>query len=289
MLLNLSQSAVDQFRIEWEESACPLCGGTDHAPHLEATDPLGGLRFLIVQCKRCGLAFTNPRPNLESASQFYPADYHCHQRRVRATHRRLPRYVARTLQPHGEARLLDFGCGSGGFLQRMHGLGWNVVGLDRAEAAVARVRDLGLDAHVGTLPHPLWSSECFEAITMWQTLEHVLQPLEVLRAAYRLLTPGAKLIVAVPNFDGFAARWFGPQWFGLDLPRHLTHFTPETLQRMLTKAGFGHVEMRQGRHSSWIRHSAQRGFLKSRLGSGLLGWWGYVTGGAEGLIAVAAK
>src|SRR5438876_553064 len=82
------------------------------------------------------------------------------------------------------------------------------------EAAVMRVRAIGLAAHVGTLPCPLWSSACFEAITMWQALEHVHQPLEVLRAAYRLLTPGGRLVVAVPNFAGWAARWFGPHWFG---------------------------------------------------------------------------
>ncbi len=274
--------------IAWEECSCLLCGSASYTPLLEASDPLAGLRFLIAKCERCGLCFTNPRPDPVSIKQFYRADYPCH-RRVRETHRRLPRCVARTLQARGPARLLDFGCGAGGFLRQMHALGWNVTGLDMAESAVARIHELGMSAFVGTLPHPLWTSECFEAITMWQALEHVHQPLDVLHAAYRMLTPGGRLLVAVPNFAGFGARWFGANWYGLDLPRHLTHFTPATLRMMLGRAGFDHVELETQQHHSWIRHSARGGFLKTRLGAGLAGWWGRLTGRAESLLAIATK
>jgi SAM-dependent methyltransferase len=283
--------ALDTPAIIWDECACLLCGGASHAPLLEASDPLGGLRFLLVKCNRCGLCFTNPRPDVASIKQFYPADYHCH-------HGKRPRHpptphgarLAKLLPMHGQARLLDFGCGAGDFLRRMHSLGWNVAGLDMAVTAVARIRDL--PAFVGTLPHPLWTEACFEAITMWQSLEHVHQPLDVLHAAYRLLTTGGRLLVAAPNFDSFASRWFGPNWFGLDVPRHLTHFTPTTLRLMLARAGFARIEMRQQQHNSWIRHSAELagdGILKTRLGSGLAGAWGRWCGRTEGILAIATK
>lgn len=279
--------------IRWDDCPCVLCGGAKHTPLLEASDPHGaGLRFLIVKCSQCGLCFTNPRPDPLSIQQFYPSDYTCHQIRVRETHRPLPRCVSRTLQPIGKARLLDFGCGAGDFLRRMRAIGWNVTGLDMAEAVVTRIREMGLPAYVGTLPHPLWSDACFEAITMWQSLEHVHQPLETLQAAYRLLTDGGPLLVAVPNFGGLGASWFGAHWHGLDVPRHLTHFTPETLRTMLCQAGFEQIDMHQQRHNSWIRHSADRlggGLMRTRLGAGLAGWWGYVTGRAECLIAIATK
>src|SRR5262249_32615430 len=100
---------------------------------------------------------------------------------------------------------------------RMRAAGWSVAGLDTSESAVDRLRAAGLDVHLGTLPNPLWSEPCFEAITMSQSLEHVHQPLEVLRAAFRLLAPGGKLLVTAPNFASAAARWFGPAWYGLDL------------------------------------------------------------------------
>jgi 2-polyprenyl-3-methyl-5-hydroxy-6-metoxy-1,4-benzoquinol methylase len=151
---------------------------------------------------------------------------------------------------------------------------------------------MGMPAQVGTLPYPLWSDACFEVVTMWQSLEHVHQPLEVLRAAFRLLTPGGKLLVTVPNFAGLGAQWFGPSWYGLDAPRHLSHFSPETLYRMVSQAGFAQIDVRQLRHNSWLRHSAQRQgsrFLQTRLGSSLAGWWGYGTGRAESLFAVAIK
>jgi SAM-dependent methyltransferase len=299
-------SLMDSPVIAWEECACLLCGCADYAPLLEASDALGaGLRFPIVRCNHCGLCFTNPRPDLVSIKQFYPADYHCHHRErlaeaCQASNRRFLSRVAPLVprRSHGPARLLDFGCGAGDCLRRMHALGWNVTGLDMAEPAVARIREQdGLPAHVGTLPHPCWTTASFEAITMWQSLEHVHQPLDVLRAAHRLLTAGGRLLVAVPNFDGSASRWFGANWFGLDLPRHLTHFTPRTLRMMLGRAGFEHVELRQERRSSWIRHSAELArrrdlmtcLLGTRLGSGLASWWGRLIARSECLVAVAAK
>lgn len=278
--------------IHWDECPCPSCAAANFRPLLEAADPHGGQRFLIVECQRCGLAFTNPRPDPINIQQFYPADYRCHQSRVRETHRPLSRCVARTLQPFGQARLLDFGCGGGNFMRRMAALGWNVTGLDLSDAAAGHVRESGLHAYSGTLPHPRWDNACFEAITMWQSLEHVHQPLEVLRAAHRLLTDSGRLLVAVPNFAGLGAKWFGANWYGLDVPRHLTHFTPQTLSMMLKQAGFAPLDVRQERHNSWLRHSAARvggGFLGTRLGSGVAGWWGYLTGQAEGLVALAAK
>lgn len=269
--------------IAWEESPCLLCGNTDLTAVLEAPDALGaGLRFLIVACQRCGLCFTNPRPDEASIRQFYPAEYHCY-RRERQSRSRLP------LQPHGGARLLDFGCGAGEFLLGMSAAGWNVIGLDRDEASVDAIRAAGLEAHVGTLPCPLWRGPTFEAITMRQSLEHVHDPLDVLRAAHGLLTEDGVLYVSVPNFDSFGVRWFGPRWYGLDVPRHLTHFTPRTLNLMLNRAGFGNVQIWQERKSSWIRHSANGGVLATRIGSGAMGWWGRLIGRADAIVASATK
>lgn len=280
--------------VAWEETPCLLCGNVNQTPILEAADAQGlGMRFLLVQCARCRLCFLNPRPDSVSIQQFYRADYPCHFGKQPGSVACAPGWLRQLLPIQGQARLLDFGCGGGDFLRLMHALGWNVLGLDNSEAAVARAREpLGLPAQVGTLPSPLWSDACFEAITMWQSLEHVHRPLDVLQAAYRLLTPDGKLLVTVPNFAGFGSRWFGSSWYGLDAPRHLTHFTPETLHRMLSKAGFSQIEIRQQRHNSWIRHSAKRQgswFLQTRLGASLTGWWGYATGRAECILAIAAK
>jgi SAM-dependent methyltransferase len=289
---------MDSPAIIWEECACLLCGSGGFTPLLEASDPRrgdAGLHFRIAKCNHCGLCFTNPRPDLVTIKQFYPADYRCHQPKPDDMKECVQKAdpMRKLLPIWGPARLLDFGCGAGDFLRRMHALGWDVAGLDMAEPPVARIRDqFGLPVHLGTLPSSLWSRACFEAITMWQSLEHVHQPLDVLRGAYRLLTAGGRLLVAAPNFDSCASRLYGASWYGLDLPRHLTHFTPRTLRMMLRRAGFERVEIRQQQRNSWIRHSAKRHgsrFLQTRLGSGLAGWWGRLSGRAESILAIAVK
>jgi SAM-dependent methyltransferase len=168
----------------------------------------------------------------------------------------------------GSGRLLDFGCGAGRFLKTMADQGWQVTGLDAAVGAVNQVRDQhGLTALIGSLPHPELRPGSFDVVTMWHSLEHVHRPLAILRAAYELLVPGGKLVVAAPNIDGLPFRLFGRSWFGLDLPRHLTHFTPTTLRLMLQTAGFRTEPVRFLRHNDWLRSSAG---LARRVGGG--GW-----------------
>jgi hypothetical protein len=90
---------------------------------------------------------------------------------------------------------------------------------------------------------------------MWHSLEHVPEPRAVLDEARKLLTWNGKLVVAVPNLDSLAFRVFGANWCGLDLPRHLTHFTPWTLQLMLERSGFRVESVRMQTQSGWLRRS----------------------------------
>jgi SAM-dependent methyltransferase len=165
---------------------------------------------------------------------------------------------------HGQGRLLDFGCGSGAFLQLMRQQGWTVQGVDSADAAVEHLKLLGIPAFQGSLPHPELPRESFDVVTMWSSLEHVHDPLETLRAAADLLVPGGQLHLVVPNFESWSARNFGEAWFGLDLPRHLTHFTSDTLGIMTRKAGFEIERCTTLRHSSWLQKSAKLAIRKRR-------------------------
>jgi SAM-dependent methyltransferase len=129
--------------------------------------------------------------------------------------------------------------------------------LDVSAAAVKAIQEgTGIRALAGSLPHDELEPASFDLITMWHSLEHVHEPKRTLREAHRLLLPTGRLIVAVPNFVGLPRQWFGSCWYGLDLPRHLTHFDPGALRRMLEETGFRVVEIRHPCHADWLRSSA---------------------------------
>ena len=156
----------------------------------------------------------------------------------------------------GSGRLLDFGCGAGKFLRRMRVLGWDVTGVDFSEAAVNAVRTSGLKAFQGTLPHPELSERSFDVVTMRHSLEHVPDPLPILRAARELLARGGRLVDQVPNYASWEVDYFGDASPRLDIPRHMTHFTLSTLAAMLGRAGFAKVDVKQMCRSNWIRKAA---------------------------------
>jgi 2-polyprenyl-3-methyl-5-hydroxy-6-metoxy-1,4-benzoquinol methylase len=276
----------------WEQTPCLLCASDEHELLLEQLTRDLDVRCRIVRCRCCGLAYTNPRPTPQSIARYYPEDYSPHQPRHRPEHRGRRNPFRAWLPSTREGRLLDFGCGSGDLLRLMHGRGWQVTGIDASPRIVHKVREsFGLHALVGTLPHPDLVPASFDAITMAESLEHVHNPLRVLREACRLLTPGGRIIISVPNLDSLPFRWFGADWIGLDTPRHLTHFTPTSLRQMLVAAGFPVVQMRAIRHNSWLRHSARRAvagprWLRYRLPASLAGWYTSIRGRSNGILAV---
>lgn len=300
--------------VEWEEPDCLLCGGSHWQPVIEAPDNTKGgtgLWFAVVQCQSCGLCFTNPRPSATSIGQFYPSAYRPHRAPRKERHRKVrlrlmpewgrPRKERQALPWHGEGRLLDFGCGGGSYLERMHRQGWRVLGMDTSAAAVERIQTvLGLPALEGTLPHPRLVAGSFDVITMWHSLEHVHRPVEILREAHRLLAPGGKLLVAVPNIDSLPFRMFRGSWYGLDLPRHLTHFSPWTLHLILEHVGFRVDPIRMVRHSDWFRSSAKLScqdedmprwhrLLTFKPLSRLATWYSYVSRQCDCMIVTAHR
>jgi SAM-dependent methyltransferase len=157
---------------------------------------------------------------------------------------------------HGEGRLLDFGCGAGWYAHRMRQRGWKVSGIDFSRYAASQVQQrLGIPVLVGSLPHPEVKPESFDVITMGSVLEHVHHPRQVIDAAARALRPQGLLVVVVPNLDSWGFRYFGRDWFPLDLPRHLLHFTPITLRRLVEAHGLEVQELRMLGRTSWMRSS----------------------------------
>ena len=291
--------------LEWEFVDCPLCGGSGHYEVLSGQDALTqvGGTFGVVQCVRCQLIFTNPRPTARCLHAFYPADYAPHVERADRTRppgsvqRRLElallrqRYgyppqpgaltevaatlatcrdpahsLAGTLGPFSSSRpSARFRLRGGRFLKEARDYGWLADGLDLSPRMVDQLRRGGFEMFLGTLPHPEIAAASYDAITMWHSLEHVPQPLTVLRAAASALRPGGVLAISVPNFASWSCRQFGSDWFGLALPRHLTHFVPWTLFQMVEAAGFRVSSISQVGRDGWIRKSTRRAARQRRL------------------------
>ncbi len=312
MMLSRMPHLTRERTLGWTDAPCPLCRETMTEVRLEAADPVGtdGLVFSVVRCLSCDLHYTNPRPDEASIGRFYPENYKPHRApktRPSVSRPRFGWFTGRDCpERRGElgvppGRLLDFGCGGGSYLARMAARGWQVTGLDNAPETVDRIRkDLKFDAHIGTLPHEDLQPASFDAVTMWHSLEHVHDPVATLRSAFQLLVPGGLLLIAVPNIESAPARWFGADWFGLDLPRHLTHFTADTLREMLAVCGFEVKTVRGVKHSDWLRSSAhlatrrgQRGLLpwalRWKLAAKFAGWLTYALGRCDCLLVVGTR
>jgi SAM-dependent methyltransferase len=135
-------------------------------------------------------------------------------------------------------QLLDVGCATGIFLDGMRQLGWQVKGVEPTHSAAhyACTR-FGLDVFEGRLEEARFPDKAFDAITLWDVLEHVHEPRPILMELSRLLRPGGLLVLSLPNPDSLEAAFFGPHWLGWDLPRHLNLFRPVQLRHHLARYG----------------------------------------------------
>ncbi len=150
--------------------------------------------------------------------------------------------VARNLPGPGEGRrLLDVGCGNGEYLAFARQSGWRVEGVDFDPRAVATARGLGLEVTEGGIDTLAAEDERYDRITLSHVIEHVYDPVDVLRQCHRLLKPGGTLWLETPNVNAFGHTAFGPAWRGLEVPRHLVVFSHAALLGLLEKAGFADV------------------------------------------------
>jgi SAM-dependent methyltransferase len=146
--------------------------------------------------------------------------------------------------PRGPGRrLLDVGCGQGEFLRIARGLGFEAIGLDLDATAAARGRALGLEILVGTLDGAALEPGSFDHVTMSHVVEHLHDPVGALRRVRALLRPGGRVWIQTPNVGAEGLKRFGAAWRGLEPPRHLTLFGPESLDRALVAAGFGETRL----------------------------------------------
>ena len=308
--------------LELETIACPLCGASQAVELCVERDLALGVpgRFALARCEACGLLYQNPRVRRDPLDRMYPDDYPPHARdpdvasalpatspaarwlltqrlgyahldsgsapvltRVQARLRR--RRVLKNVPPwQGRGRLLDVGCATGRFLQRMQALGWRVSGIELDPVAVAKARGVTPDVSVGDPANLTLAPASFDLITAFHVVEHLPDPAGALRNMLAWLAPGGLMIVEVPNVGGWGGTLFGRFWSGLDFPRHLIHFTPATMRALVERCGGVVVDEWHWSKPRWIVRSvrfalAARGTaparaalaaLDSRIGGGLV-------------------
>jgi len=165
--------------------------------------------------------------------------------------------------------LLDVGSGDGDFMFRARNHGWRVRGIEVNEPAVASARASGLDVHHGDLASAAFAPGSFDLVRLWHVLEHVPDPVGLLREIAPTLRPGGILIVGVPDFGSPVRRLFGSGWSGLQAGFHLSHFEGRTLRRVVDQAGF---EVLSLRHRSVGTACSTLGEVRPTIFRNPLGW-----------------
>lgn len=241
--------------------ACLLCGSTDARVLHAAVCGLGSDRpsgFDVVVCSACGLRWTSPAPSVEQLVAAYGPAYTWQDTsglvaRAEAFYRVLlvradqARAVRLATELAGGRRFLDVGCGDGLLVSEARRLGVEGYGVDRPGAPLWR----GCDPEwrragdIERLDEPAGS---WDVVSMFHVAEHLRAPLDLFRRVHGWLRPGGIFLLQVPNSGSLQARFFGPRWYGYDVPRHLVHWSDESLSRALESVGFQVV---RARHVSW--------------------------------------
>lgn len=237
---------------EW--IVCEICGSEDHHSVAARTDLfLGGDTFFTMhECENCHAIYQFPRPTRTKMSDYYPSDYQQYTHALdeekliarlsrRYGLRKRGQVIIRQVQ---QGSILDVGCATGDFLSIMREFpGWDVFGIEPTHSALQYARQkVELPVVEGALNVAPFADQSFDAITMWDVLEHVYNPRQVLQNVERLLKPGGVFVVNHPNLDSLDRKLFGNMWLGYELPRHLYLFPGDLLKELMTHLGFEEVQ-----------------------------------------------
>lgn len=230
---------------------CPACQSPSVYPVLSAKDhTVSQELFEVFHCGDCTLRFTQDVPSLQDIGPYYQsAEYVSHSdtqkglinqlyHRVRNHTLQTKRRLLQRVTGKQTGNLLDVGAGTGAFAHTMQQAGWKVTGLEPDTTARNNAEQKhGLKLLVPDEVYQLPAAR-FDAITLWHVLEHVHDLQGYLERFFTMLKPGGKLIIAVPNYTSYDAVAYGSYWAAYDVPRHLYHFSPASMEKLGTAKGF---------------------------------------------------
>lgn len=234
---------------------CPCCGSASIFPALSAKDyTVSNELFEIWHCDDCTARFTQRVPNAASIAPYYQsASYVSHSDTEKGLINRLyhlvrnftlvsKRKLVQQVTGKETGSLLDVGAGTGAFSKAMQLAGWKLTALEPDETA----RQNAANKYGLTLQSPeklfQLGAEQFDAITLWHVLEHVHDLHGYLLQFQKSLKTGGRLIIAVPNYTSYDAKVYGESWAAYDVPRHLYHFSPKSMELLGNAKGFELVD-----------------------------------------------
>lgn len=267
---------------------CPLCKSTEKVFLYYSYDVQFSktmMKFPLVQCRDCGLAYLKERPTQECIGSFYPASFYpTHQKRLsssdgnslrqflrRIVKKRLqarkstipdkillnlvPSYwkVAASFPPGG--RILDIGCGAGWKLDFYKDFGWETYGCDISVNAIAAAQEKGHNAVAGQIENIHYPDNYFAAIQISHVIEHLPDPVTAIKKTYKLLQNGGLLLLETPNQTGLIAKIFKRDYWQVDSPRHFQLFSKKNVLSLLINEGFEIVNM--------VTYNSKNGILNS--------------------------
>lgn len=261
---------------------CPLCGAAGISKVFMVKDhSVSQEQFGIYHCAGCQLRFTHPAPSPSVIGNYYQSEnYISHRDTSKGFINRIYRLV-RKITIGGKKKwvekntgltcgsLLDVGSGTGYFAMAMKNAGWQVTALEPDEGA----RKVAQQQHaLELLPaEELFHlpGNSFDAITLWHVLEHVHDVKKYITAFKKLLKETGRLFIAVPNYTSHDAKVYKEHWAAYDVPRHLYHFTPQTMQRLMKEMDLKITAIRP----MWF-DSFYVSLLSSRYKNGRTNWPG---------------
>lgn len=200
-------------------------------------------KFSIVQCARCGLIITNPCVDSASLKKYYVNYRHKDNGKrfwlpienlLNFWHIRRAANINK-IKPTG--KILDIGCGRGIELEKLRKFHWDPYGTEYFSVSKSQLEQKGIKIFIGDVWRAGYPADFFDVVTMWHSLEHMRDPAKVIAETKRILKKGGILKIAVPNFDSWERKLTQKDWFHLDIPRHLYHFSLSSLSFILKKNG----------------------------------------------------
>ena len=227
--------------------ACPSCSHRTFTNYKIVDDHFNTQEsFALVSCDNCGLVFTNPRPSIATIDRYYDSpEYLSHHDRSRSLFQfvyRLLRQIALqrktrilTSLTRKPTTILDFGSGPGYLLDHLQRKAWDVQGVepsDRARSAAPENVKSSISSSIDAIAGP------FEIITAWHVIEDVHDLHETICQLKNRLAPNGYLVIAVPNICSYDCEHYDDKWAGYDTPRHLYHFTQDSLKQLFINHQF---------------------------------------------------